>query len=30
LAGKSGKIEIDGLNEIHFDYTTPIEEPAVK
>ena len=30
LDGKRGKIEIDGLNEIDFDYTTPIEEPAVK
>ncbi|MDX1805764.1 MAG: S-layer homology domain-containing protein [Paenisporosarcina sp.] len=30
LAGKKGKIEIDGLNEIDFDYATPIEQPVVK
>lgn len=28
LAGKKGKIEIDGLNEIDFDFTTPVEQPV--
>ncbi|WP_342542344.1 S-layer homology domain-containing protein [Paenisporosarcina sp. FSL H8-0542] len=28
LAGKKGKIEIDGLNEIDFDYTTPVAPPV--
>ncbi len=28
LAGKKGKIEIDGINEINFDFTTPVEQPV--
>lgn len=28
LDGKKGKIEIDGMNEIEFDYTTPVAQPV--
>jgi hypothetical protein len=28
LDGKKGKIEIDGINEIDFDFTTPAMQPV--
>jgi hypothetical protein len=28
LDGKKGKIEINGINEIDFDFTTPAMQPV--